>query len=72
MMRCCGFVEIDLAGHEGGMASGEHCLTLTVTDVATGWTINASVKNKAAKWVFARLEHAMAAFPFPIIGLNWR
>ena len=65
-----GFVEIDLVGHEGGMASGEHCFTLTVTDIATGWTINASVKNKAAKWVFAALEHAMACFPFPIIGID--
>jgi hypothetical protein len=35
-----GFVEIDLVGHEGGNASGEFCFTLTVTDIATGWTIN--------------------------------
>jgi hypothetical protein len=27
-----GFVEIDLVGHEGGNAFGEHCYTLTVTD----------------------------------------
>ena len=33
-----GFVEIDLVGHEGGNAVGEHCYTLTVTDIATGWT----------------------------------
>ena len=46
-----GFVEIDLVGHEGGNASGEHCFTLTVTDIATGWTVNRSVKNKAEKWV---------------------
>jgi len=38
-----GFVEIDLVGHEGGNASGEHCFTLTVTDIATGWTVNRSV-----------------------------
>lgn len=31
-----GFVEIDLVGHEGGNAIGEHCYTLTVTDIATG------------------------------------
>lgn len=35
-----GFVEIDLVGHEGGDASGEFCFTLTVTDSATGWTVN--------------------------------
>src|SRR5664280_3900719 len=31
-----GFVEIDLVGHEGGNAVGDHCYTLTVTDIATG------------------------------------
>jgi len=34
-----GFVEIDLVGHEGGNASGQFCFTLTVTDIATGWTV---------------------------------
>jgi hypothetical protein len=65
-----GFVEIDLVGHEGGNASGEHCFTLTVTDIATGWTVNRSVKNKAEKWVFEALQHVMGVFPFPIIGID--
>ena len=47
-----GFVEIDLVGHEGGNAIGEHCYTLTATDIATGWPENRSVRNKAEKWVF--------------------
>jgi hypothetical protein len=33
-------VEIDLVGHEGGTAIGEHAYTLTVTDIATGWIEN--------------------------------
>jgi transposase InsO family protein len=65
-----GFVEIDLVGHEGGNASGEYCFTLTVTDICTGWTVNRSVKNKAAKWVFDALEHVISVFPFPIIGID--
>lgn len=48
-----GFVEIDLVGHEGGNAIGDHAYTLTVTDIASGWTENRSVRNKAEKWVFA-------------------
>jgi hypothetical protein len=64
-----GFVEIDLVGHEGGNAAGEFCATLTVTDIATGWTINRSVKNKAAIWVFEALEHVMTRFPFPILDI---
>lgn len=65
-----GFVEIDLVGHEGGNSSGEFCFTLTVTDIATGWTVNRSVKNKAAIWVFEAIEHVAARFPFPIVGID--
>jgi hypothetical protein len=65
-----GFVEIDLVGHEGGNSSGEFCFTLTVTDIATGWTVNRSVKNKAAIWVFEAIEHVAGQFPFPILGID--
>lgn len=65
-----GFVEIDLVGHDGSNASGEFCFTLTVTDISTGWTVNRSVKNKAAKWVFEALEHVTRVFPFPILGID--
>jgi hypothetical protein len=43
---------------------------LTVTDIATGWTVNRSVRNKAQRWVFQALEHVMGQFPFPIIGID--
>ena len=65
-----GFVEIDLAGHEGGNAIGEHAYTLTVTDIATGWTENRSVPNKARKWVIAALEEISLIMPFPVIGVD--
>ncbi|MEO6205551.1 MAG: transposase family protein [Mycobacteriales bacterium] len=65
-----GFVEIDLVGHEGGNAVGEHAYTLTVTDIATGWTENRSVRNKAQKWVVAALEEITAIMPFPLLGVD--
>ncbi len=65
-----GFVEIDLVGHEGGNAVGEHCYTLTVTDIATGWTENRSVQNKARKWVIAALDEVTQVMPFPVIGVD--
>jgi len=65
-----GFVEIDLVGHEGGNSSGEFCFTLTVTDIATGWTVNRSVKNKAAIWVCEAIDYVAAQFPFPILGID--
>ena len=65
-----GFVEIDLVGHEGGNAAGEHAYTLTVTDIATGWTENRSVRNKARKWVLAALDDIARTMPFPILGVD--
>ena len=41
-----------------------------MTDVATGWTVNRSVRNKAAVHVIAAIEHASRAFPFPILGID--
>ena len=60
-----GFVEIDLVGHEGGNPLGEFCFTLTVTDVATGFTLNRSVKNKAAVGVTEAIDHVAAQVPLP-------
>ncbi|HZW43898.1 MAG TPA: transposase family protein, partial [Dermatophilaceae bacterium] len=65
-----GFVEIDLVGHEGGNAVGDHCYTLTVTDIATGWTENRSVPNKARRWVIEALEEIASIMPFPVIGVD--
>jgi len=65
-----GFVEIDLVGHEGGNALGEHAYTLSVTDIATGWTENRSVVNKARKWVIEALEEITTIMPFPVLGVD--
>jgi transposase InsO family protein len=65
-----GFVEIDLVSHDGGRAVGEHAWTLTVTDIATGWTENRSLPSKALKWVMAALDDIAAAMPFPIRGID--
>lgn len=65
-----GFVEIDLVGHEGGDPSGDFCQTLTVTDIATGWTETQAVQNKAQKWVFAALQRIVTAMPFEVLGID--
>ncbi|MDT5306604.1 MAG: hypothetical protein QOE48_2279 [Mycobacterium sp.] len=65
-----GFVEIDLVSHDGGNATGEHAWTLTVTDIATGWTENRSLPSKALKGVMAALDDIAAVMPFPIRGID--
>ena len=56
--------------HDGGAASGEFLQTLTLTDVATGWTVVRAVRNKAQKWVFPALQLLVALLPFAVKGLN--
>ena len=65
-----GFVEIDLVWHDGGNPRGPHAFTLTVTDIATGWTENRSVPNKTVKYVLAALNDIAGKMPFPILGVD--
>jgi hypothetical protein len=65
-----GFVEIDLVSHDGGNTIGPFAFTLTVTDVATGWTENRSVPSKEAKCVLSALESIATKMPFPIMGVD--
>lgn len=65
-----GFSEIDLVGHEGGNSAGDFCQTLTLTDVACGWTENQAVRNKAQRWVFEAITDLRARLPFPLLGLD--
>jgi hypothetical protein len=65
-----GFVEIDTVGHDGGNPAGPHAFTLTVTDIATGWTENRSVPDKTGKCVKAALNDIAAKMPFPILGVD--
>lgn len=65
-----GFVEIDTVFHDGGNRGGGHAFTLTVTDIATGWTENRSLPDRTAKHILAALNHIAAAMPFPIVGVD--
>ena len=65
-----GFVEIELVGHEGGDNNGDFASSLTVTDIATGWTEVHSVRNKAARHVFCALVEIQAGLPFPLLGID--
>lgn len=65
-----GFVEIDLVGHEGGNPRGDFCQTLTMTDIATGWTEPFAVRNKAQRWVFEGLRKCRRRLPFRLLGID--
>lgn len=65
-----GFAEIDLVAHDGGLALGDFCQTLDLTDVCTGWTETEAVPNKAQVWVFAAIQEVRQRLPFPLLGLD--
>ena len=65
-----GFVEIDLVGHDGADNNGDFACSLTVTDIATGWTEIRSVRNKAARHVFGALLQIQTTLPFPLLGID--
>jgi hypothetical protein len=65
-----GFFEVDTVQHCGACESGEFCLTLTATDVYSGWVELRPTLNKAHKWVFEALEGIQASLPFPFLGLD--
>jgi len=65
-----GFFEADLVAHDGGNASGEFCHTLTLTDVASGWTEPRALKNKAHRWVFQALTAMERDLPMPLLGFD--
>jgi transposase InsO family protein len=66
-----GFCEIDTVSHDGG---GEitpyYAWTLTMTDVALGWTEVRALKNKAQKWTLEAASDIHSAFPVPIRGVD--
>jgi len=68
--QCPGFCEADLVAHDGGAAFDEYCQTLTLTDIATGWTETAALKNKAQIHVFAGLQELRSRLPFPLLGID--
>lgn len=65
-----GFAEIDLVAHDGGLALGDFCQTLDLTDICTGWTELEAVPNKAQVWVFEAIQKIRERLPFPLLGLD--
>jgi hypothetical protein len=65
-----GFFEIDTVHHCGTSDSGEFCLTLTATDVYSGWIELRPTLNKAHKWVFEALLDIKSSLPFPLTGID--
>lgn len=65
-----GFLEADLVAHCGGNVFGGYLYTLTLTDIATGWTEWLPLLNRSPETVLAALKKARMLLPFPVRGLD--
>jgi hypothetical protein len=61
-----GFVKADLVAHSGPTAKGSFVQTLTLTDIATGWTECAPLLVREQK-VLTEMRERM---PFPLLGFD--
>ena len=65
-----GFLEADLVAHCDTNIEGGYLYTLTLTDVATGWTECLPLLHRSQEAVLVALQRARTLFPFPILGID--
>jgi hypothetical protein len=65
-----GFMEADLVAHSGPTAKGSYVQTLTLTDIATGWTECAPVLVREQKLLTEVLSELRKLLPFPLLGFD--
>jgi hypothetical protein len=65
-----GFEEIDLVAHCGETTAGQYLNTLTVTDLATGWTECLAIQHKSQHLVAEAIRELRNRLPFPLLGID--
>jgi hypothetical protein len=65
-----GHMEADLVSHSGPVAKGSWAWTLTLTDVATGWTECAPLLVREQTLLVAVLSEVRKLMPFPLLGFD--
>ena len=65
-----GFMEADLVAHSGPTAKGSFVQTLTLTDIATGWTECAPVLVREQTLPTEVLSEMRKLLPFPLLGFD--
>src|SRR5947208_3519285 len=66
-----GFCEIDLVAHGGTSVAGAFIQTLTMVDVATGWTECLPLVTRESGLVVEAMARAQSLFPWLIVGADF-
>lgn len=65
-----GYMEIDLVSHGGGTVEGSFVHTLTLTDIATGWTECLPLLVRDSGLIVEALARLRPTMPFPLRGVD--
>ena len=65
-----GSMEVDLVAHCGDVAAGSFVQTLTLTDIATGWTECVALVVREATLVVEAIERLREVMPFPLRAVD--
>lgn len=65
-----GFLEADTVHHCGNFLSGHYVLSLTMTDINSGWTENQAVWTKLAPGVVTAINQISSRLPFKLLGFD--
>jgi hypothetical protein len=65
-----GYMEADLVAHSGPTARGSFVQTLTLTDVATGWTECAPLLFREQRLLGEVMTALCTTLPFPLLGFD--
>jgi len=66
-----GFCEIDMVAHGGTSVAGSFIQTLTMVDVATGWTECLPLVTREGSLVVEAIKRAQSLFPWIILGADF-
>jgi hypothetical protein len=66
-----GFCEVDMVAHGGTSVAGSFIQTLTMVDVATGWTECLPLVNRDGNLVVEALKRAQSLFPWLLRGVDF-
>lgn len=65
-----GFMEMDLVAHCGRHLSGTFLWTLSLTDIASGWTECVALPARNAELIIRAVDKVQKILPFPLLGLD--
>ena len=66
-----GFCEVDMVAHGGTSMAGSFIQTLTMVDVATGWTECLPLVNRDGSLVVEAIKRAQSLFPWLLRGVDF-